>query len=163
MKNGQDIVGLAVKATEVVVDAINFQIKKIVRLLSKEPKKPPLSWESIIGSCFPEAPHKHVVAHSRVDAALPEVNQQLAQLEPEIFEELLRRIQKNAIDEIQMIRMYEKLCACEIQILRGHVHFYKSTSGQTTETIDYTTLMNRLIQQFEDHKKLVARRSSLAQ
>jgi hypothetical protein len=64
------------------------------------------------------------------------------------------------MDEIQAIRLYEKLFDCEVQILRGHVHFYKSTSNKNEETIDYSTLISRLLQMFVEHKEIVARRAT---
>lgn len=92
---------------------------------------------------------------------LPEANQKLAQLSQEVFDELLRRIEKNVVDEVQAIRLYEKLFDCEVQILRGHVHFYKCKTNKDEETIDYTMLITRLLQLFAEHKDIVARRMAM--
>jgi len=85
----------------------------------------------------------------------------LAQLPIEIFDELFSRIQKNIVDEIQALRLYEKLFDCEIQIMRGHVHFYKCTHPASEETIDYTTLISRLIQLFTEHQEITSRQRVL--
>lgn len=160
MKPVQELSGFVKQNAEVVVDAINRQVQKIVRWVTKPPKKPPLSWESIIGEGLSGKPNAHVVVRTVVVPELPQANQLLLQLSTEIFDELFRRIQKNIIDEIQAIRLYEKLFDCEVQILRGHVHFYKCTSSKDEETIDYTTLISRLLLMFEEHRALVTRRAA---
>jgi hypothetical protein len=156
MKTVKDVSEIIKETSEVVVEAFNRQVKQVVRLVTKPPKKPPLSWESIIGDGGNKKTTKVVAAYPANLPALPLVNQQLAQLSTEIFEELLNRLQKNTLDEIQTIRLYEKLFDCEIQILRGHVHFYTCIRKKTKETIDYTTLTSRLIQLFVEHKKIVS-------
>ena len=156
MKSVKDVSGIIKETSEVVVEAFNRQVKQVVRLVTKPPKKPPLSWESIIGDEGNKKATKVVVADTANLPALPLVNQQLAQLSVEIFEELLHGLQRNTLDEIQAIRLYEKLFDCEIQILRGHIHFYKCIGKKIQETIDYTTLTNRLIQLFIDHTKIVS-------
>jgi len=156
MKTVKDVSEIIKETSEVVVEAFNRQVKQVVRLVTKPPKKPPLSWESIIGDDGSKKTPKVVVANTANLPALPLVNQQLAQLSNEIFDELLNRLQKNTLDEIQTIRLYEKLFDCEIQILRGHVHFYTCIRKKTKETIDYTTLTSRLIQLFVEHRKIVS-------
>jgi hypothetical protein len=160
MKPVQELASYVKENAEIVLNALNRQVEQIVRLVTKPPKKPPLSWESIIGDALSGKANAPVLAKAVVLPELSEANRQLMQLPMEIFDELLRRIQKNIIDEIQAIRLYEKLFDCEVQILRGHVHFYKSTSYKNEETIDYTTLISRLLQMFEDHRDLVARRAA---
>lgn len=157
MKNTQEAIALVHKTVETVVDALNRQVKQIIRLVTKQPKKPPLSWESIIGEDAYHKKHAHAVSKSANLPELPELNQLLAELPPDIFNELLRRIQMNLIDEIQAIRLYEKLFECEVQILRGHVHFYKCSTQKDFETIDYTTLTSRLTQLFLEHKAIIGR------
>lgn len=160
MKPVQELSGFVKQSAEIVVEAINRQVKQMVRLVTKPPKKPPLSWESIIGERPPGKANAHAVVRTVVVPELPQANQLLMQLATDIFDELFRRIQKNIIDEIQAIRLYEKLFDCEVQILRGHVHFYKCTSDKDEETIDYTTLISRLRQMFEEHREMVARRTA---
>ena len=160
MKPVQELAGYVKENAEIVLNALNRQVEQIVRLVTKPPKKPPLSWESIIGEGLSGKANAPVVVRAVVVPELPEANQQLMQLPTEIFDELLRRIQKNIMDEIQAIRLYEKLFDCEVQILRGHVHFYKSTSNKNEETIDYSTLISRLLQMFVEHKEIVARRAT---
>jgi hypothetical protein len=160
MKPVQELAGYVKENAEIVLNALNRQVEQIVRLVTKPPKKPPLSWESIIGEGLSGKANAPVVVRAVVVPELPEANQQLMQLPTEIFDELLRRIQKNIMDEIQAIRLYEKLFDCEVQILRGHVHFYKSTSNKNEETIDYSTLISRLLQMFVEHKEIVARRAA---
>lgn len=158
MKPAQEIPRIVKETAEMVVDTFHRQVKQFVQLVTKQPKKPPLSWESIIGDGFAEKPKARVVSPTVVVPDLPEVNQKLAQLPPEIFNELFRRIQMNIVDEVQAIRLFEKLFNCEIQILRGHVHFYKCTSDKSEETIDYTTLTGRLLQLFTEHRELMRQR-----
>lgn len=160
MKPVQELAGYVKENAEIVLNALNRQVEQIVRLVTKPPKKPPLSWESIIGEGLSGKANAPVVVRAVVVPELPEANQQLMQLPTEIFDELLRRIQKNIMDEIQAIRLYEKLFDCDVQILRGHVHFYKSTSNKNEETIDYSTLISRLLQMFVEHKEIVARRAA---
>jgi hypothetical protein len=155
MKNTQEAVVFIRKTAETVVDRVNHQVKQIVRLVTKQPKKPPLSWESIIGE-FPSKSRMPVVVKSSKRLELPEVNQQLVQLPQETFDELLGQIQMNTLDEIKAIRLYEKLFDCEIRILRGHVHFYKCKRHKKEETIDYTTLTGRLLQLFIEHKEIIS-------
>jgi len=160
MKNVQEVAVILKETVDSVVDAFNRQVKQVVRLVTKQPKKPPLSWESIIGEDGYKKTKKHIGVQEAGLTELPEVNQQLAQLSSEVLNELLRRIQMNIIDEIQAIRLYEKLFDCEVQILRGHVHFYKCSSDKGPETIDYTTLTSRLIGLFIEHRELVALRTA---
>lgn len=155
MKNTQETVDFVKKTTETVVELLNHQVKQIVRLVTKQPKKPPLSWESIIGE-FPGKKNIPAVAKTLKRPELPEVNQQLMQLPQETFDELLGQIQMNTLDEIKAIRLYEKLFDCEIRILRGHVHFYKCKRHKKEETIDYTTLTGRLLQLFIKHKEIIS-------
>lgn len=158
MKSVQEMAAAARKTVEVVVETLSCQFKNAVRLLSKQPKTPPLSWESIIGEEFSARPHQHVAIPKIVANELPEVNLKLAQLPFDVFEELLRRLQKNVVDEVQAIRLYEKLFDCEVLILRGHVHFYRCRTEKGEETIDYTELTGRLIGLFAEHKEIVLRR-----
>ena len=155
MKNTQEVVVFIRKTAETVVDRVNHQVKQIVRLVTKQPKKPPLSWESIIGD-LPGKSHRSAIVKSSKRLELPEVNQQLVQLPQETFDELLGQIQMNTLDEIKAIRLYEKLFDCEIRILRGHVHFYKCKRHKKEETIDYTTLTGRLLQLFIEHKEIIS-------
>ena len=156
MKSVKDVSEIIKDTAEHVVEALTRQVNQLVLLVTKQPKKPPLSWESIIGEYGNKKTTKVVVAKTSNLRALPLVNQQLAQLPIEIFEELFYKLQKNTLDEIQIIRLYEKLFDCEIQILRGHVHFYTCIRKKTKETIDYTALTSRLIQLFVDHKKILS-------
>jgi hypothetical protein len=162
MKTVQEISEFVKETTDSVVDAFKRQVTQFVRVLTKQQKKPPLSWETIIGDNFPEKTHRREFARSDLAPELPEIKQQLAELPQEIFDELLRRIQKNIIDEIQAIRLYEKLFDCEVQIVRGHVHFYKCTHDKTEETIDYTMIISRLIQLFTEHQDTVSRRARVS-
>jgi hypothetical protein len=157
MKSTQDLSEFVNKTAEIVVDAINRQVKQFVRLVTKAPKKPPLAWDQIIGDSLLQKAPAHAALNQDAASELPEANQQLAQLPIEIFDELFNRIQKNIVDEIQALRLYEKLFDCEIQIMRGHVHFYKCTHPASEETIDYTTLISRLIQLFTEHQEITSR------
>ena len=161
MKPTQDLSEFVNKTAEVVIDAINRQVKQFVRLVTKQPKKPPLAWDQIIGDSLLQKPPADGTVNKDALSELPEANQQLAQLPQEIFDELFSRIQKNIVDEIQALRLYEKLFDCEIQILRGHVHFYKCTHPTLEETIDYTTLTSRLIQLFTEHQEITSRQRVL--
>ena len=162
MKNLQEVTVLVKESTEIVLEVLNRQVKRIVRIVTKQPKKPPLSWESIIGDDGYKKINRSALAKTTHLPELPEVNQQLAQLPPDVFNELLRRIQMNMVDEIQLIRLYEKLFDCEVQILRGHVHFYKCSGKKDSETIDYTTLTSRLIQLFLEHKEVMTLRTAVS-
>jgi hypothetical protein len=153
MKPTQDLSRFVEETAEIVVSAVKRQIRYFVRLVTKQPKRPALSWESIIDECLPVKPIQLQVVETANAKELSQANYQLTQLPQEIFDELLRRIQKNIVDEIQVIRLYEKLFDCEVKILRDHVHFYKCTSDKLEETIEYTELISRLEQLFKDHKK----------
>jgi|Laugresp1bdmlbsn_1035097.scaffolds.fasta_scaffold55432_1 hypothetical protein len=159
MKPVQDLSRFVDETAEIVVNSFKRQIRFFVRLVAKQPKRPALSWESIIDECFPVKPIQLQVVETVKAEELPLANYQLAQLPPEIFDELLRRIQKNIVDEIKLIRLYEKLFECEVKIQRGHVHFYQCTSNTLEETIEYTELISRLEQLFLDHKKIVSLRT----
>lgn len=147
------------KTTKIAINALNRQIQKIVSLVIKPPKKQPLSWESIIGEGFAQKTNTYA-ARGAVSPELPKVNQRLAQLPQEVFDELFRRIQINAVDEIQAIRLYEKLLDSEVKIVRGHVHFYQCTTNKGKETIDYSTLISRVLQLFVEHTEVIARSST---
>lgn len=159
MKNAQETVVFVKKTAKTAANALNRQVKQIVRLVTKQPKKPPLSWESIIGEFPYKKTHTPAIAKTSRLPQLPEVNQQLAQLPPEAFDELLKQIQMNTLDEIQAIRLYEKLFDCEVLIQRGHVHFYNCKSKKKEETIDYTALTSRLIKIFLEHKEIISDRT----
>jgi hypothetical protein len=153
MKPVQALSHFIEETAENLVHVFKRQIRYFVRLVTKQKKRHALSWENIIDECFPLKPIQLDVAGKANAEELSQANYHLAQLPQEIFDELLRRIQKNIVDEIQIIRLYEKLFNCEVKILRGHVHFYKCTSDKFEETIDYTKLISRLEQLFKDHKK----------
>ena len=86
MKTVKDVSEIIKETSEVVVEAFNRQVKQVVRLVTKPPKKPPLSWESIIGDDGRKKTTKVVDANTVNLPALPLVNQLLAQLSNEIFE-----------------------------------------------------------------------------
>lgn len=157
MKKVEDLPKLVKDVAVVVVEALKRQAKQVVRLVTKKPKKAPLSWESIIGDAFTERSVKPVVAKSGIVAGLAPVNQKLAQLPQDIFDDLLVRIQKNNVDEIEAIRLYEKLFDCEIRILHGHIHTYRCMGHKSEETIDFATLTSRLIKLFIEHQDIVRR------
>ncbi len=144
------------EVAELMVNAFNLQVERAVRLVKKPPKKAPISWDSIIGEDAHRKTRKSGAANSQDLATLSKTNRLLLELPIEVFEELLRRIQANLIDEIQAIRMYEKLFDCEVLILRGHVHFYQCTDSAKKETIDYSTLSGRLIQLFLEHQNAIS-------
>ena len=161
MINAQETVVFVRKSAKNAANALNRQVQQIVRLVTKQPKKPPLSWESIIGEFPYKKTRTPAIAKTSKIPQLPEVNQQLAQLPQETFDELLNQIQMNTLDEIQALRLYEKLFDCEVLILRGHVHFYKCKSKNKEETIDYTALTSRLIQLFLEHKRMISDRAAI--
>jgi hypothetical protein len=162
MKNLQETFVVVKETVDIVVDAFNRHVKQLLQVVSSQPKKPPLSWESILGEDAFKKTKLLVVAETTSPVELtkllelPEANQRLAQLPPELLNELLRRIQMNILDEIKSIRLYEKLFNCEIKIIRGHVNFYKCSNEKVIETIDYATLINRLIQLLTAHKELIS-------
>lgn len=156
MKKQPEFADIIQTTAETVVNFFTRQAQHLARLVRKKPKKPALSWDAIIDEGLAKKRRPHAAIESDLSLKLPEINQQLALLPPGIIEELISRIESNTIDEVQAIRLYEKLCECEVQIIRGHVHFYKSSSDSGTENIDYTILKNRLLQKFVDHQQLVA-------
>lgn len=160
MSYREDLPKTIKEAAVLAVDAVKRHLKQVVRLVTKQPKKPALSWESIIGDAFPERSAKPVVARSQKVAGLAPVNQKLAQLPQVVFDELLVRIQKNYVDEIEAIRLYEKLFDCEIRILHGHIHTYRCMGNKSEETIDFATLTGRLIKLFIEHQAIVGRSAS---
>lgn len=156
MSNLNKVFFFVKEAADYLVKAFNLQVERAVRLVKKPPKKAPISWDSIIGEDAHRKTRKSGAANSQDLATLSKTNRLLLELPIEVFEELLRRIQANLIDEIQAIRMYEKLFDCEVLILRGHVHFYQCTDHEKKETIDYTTLSGRLIQLFLEHQRAIS-------
>lgn len=98
----------------------------------------------------------HVRTVAPVVPDLPELNPQLALLPPELIDELIEGIQRNSMDEIPVIRLYEKLFECEVKIMSGHVHFYQVG----LETFDFTVLKSRLLDKFTEHKQLLVRSRS---
>lgn len=156
MKKQPEFADIIQTTAEAVVNFFTRQAHQLARLVRKKPKKRTLSWDAIIDEGLTQKRRTHTTLESDLNLKLPEINQQLALLPPGIIEELISRIEANTIDEVQAIRLYEKLCECEVQIIRGHVHFYKSSSDNGTENIDYTILKNRLLQKFVEHQQLVA-------
>jgi hypothetical protein len=158
-KPKQDLAAIVNEAAETLASFVARQAQQLVKLVTKPPKKPALSWDSILGERLTNRPRK-LAPDGAADAGLPELDPQLALLPPEILDKLVDRIQRNVIDEVQAMRLYEKLYECEVQILRGHVHFYVVTSDKQSETIDYTALKERLLKKFSDHRQLAARHAA---
>ena len=156
MNKQPDITDIIQNTAETVVHFFKRQAQQLARLVRNKPKKHTLNWEAIIDENLAQKRHAPAAVESEFKLKLPEINQQLALLPPGVIEELMSRIALNTIDEVQAIRLYEKLCACEVQIIRGHVHFYKSSTDAGSETIDYTMLKSRLLQKFTEHQELVA-------
>lgn len=157
MKPNQDLTTTVKEAAETLADFLARQAQQLVKLVTKPPKKPALSWESILGEGYLDKPRRPAPPLAPLEVGLPHLDPQLALLPPEILDKLVERIQRNVIDEVQAMRLYEKLYECEVQILQGHVHFYEVTSEKDSETIDYTALKERLLKKFVDHKQLAAR------
>ena len=158
MKKSQDLAEIVKETAETVVDYITKQAKQVAKMVSKKPKARALSWDKIMDDCFPARPHGGQ-AKAVPNAKLPEANEQLALLSPEIFEELHSRIEANKMDEVLCIRLYESLHDCEVQIIRSHVHLYQSTSKSGSETFDFAVLRGRLLKQFSDHRNHLAIKS----
>jgi len=158
MKIDQDFVGIIKAKAETVIEFFFHQTQQFIRLISKKPKPPALSWEKIIEDCFPEKPQVHISGNALPMQKLPEVNEQLALIPSEIFKELLGKILTNSLDEVQVIRLYEKLYRADVLIVRGHVHFYQSSTDKGVETIDFETLKNRVLEKFIQHKQLLGNR-----
>ena len=156
MKKQPEFADIIQTAAETVADFFKRQAQQLARLVHRKPKKRTLSWDAIIDENLAKKRRTTAPLEGELNLKLPEINQQLALLPPGIIEELISRIELNTIDEVQAIRLYEKLYESEVQIIRGHVHFYKSSSENGTENIDYTILKNRLLQKFVDHQQLVA-------
>jgi hypothetical protein len=152
MNKAQEFTEAAKASAKTVLDFLVHQSQQVARLVGKKPKGPSLSWDSIIDECFPGKQHAHVSNGASALAKRPELNRQLALLPPEIIDELMEGVRANTMDEIPMIRLYEKLYECEVKILRGHVHFYQANK----ETFDYAALKLRVLGKFSEHKQHLA-------
>jgi hypothetical protein len=158
MKKSQDLTEIVKETAETVVDYITKQAKQVAKMVGKKPKARALSWDKIMDDCFPARPHGGQ-AKAAPNAKLPEANQQLSLIPPEIFEELHSRIEANKMDEVLCIRLYESLHDCEVRIIRSHVHLYECTTKKGSETIDFSLLRARLLNKFAEHRQFVQRQS----
>jgi hypothetical protein len=156
MNKAQELTDAAKASAKALLDFLARQAQQVASLVVKKPKSPALSWDSIIDDCFPDKKHVHVGKASPAAHDLPELNPQLALLPPALIDELIEAIQRNSMDEIPSIRLYEKLFECEVKIMNGHVHFYKVG----VETFDFTVLKSRLLNKLTEHKRLLVRSRS---
>jgi hypothetical protein len=156
MNKAQELTDAAKASAKALLDFLARQAQQVASLVAKKPKGPALSWDSIIDECFPGKKHVHVRTAAPAAPDLPELNPQLALLPPELIDELIDGIQRNSMDEIPVIRLYEKLFECEVKIMSGHVHFYQVG----LETFDFTVLKSRLLDKFTEHKQLLVRSRS---
>ena len=67
------------------------------------------------------------------------------ELTPEARKSLIGDLQKNSIDEVILIRIYERFFDCDVQIVNGHIHTYECKFDTHTATLDYPTLKDDLL------------------
>ena len=64
---------------------------------------------------------------------------------PDKILELIDLLEKNQLDEMLLLRIYEKIYSCEVTIIHAHIDTYQCDFGKTTELLDYATLLADLI------------------
>jgi Protein of unknown function (DUF2892) len=71
------------------------------------------------------------------------------ELEKEIpknkINELIELLEHNQLDEILLLRVYEKIYSCEITIIPAHINTYLCDFGKNTQLLDYATMHSDLL------------------
>jgi hypothetical protein len=71
------------------------------------------------------------------------------ELEKEIpqgkVKELIGLLEQNQLDEIMLMRVYEKIFSCEITIVPAHINTYRCNYGQEDQLLDYPTIRADLL------------------
>ncbi len=67
------------------------------------------------------------------------------ELTPLARKSLIGDLQKNTIDEVILIRIYERFFDCTVQIVNGHIHTYECKFDTHTAILDYSTLKDDLL------------------
>ena len=68
----------------------------------------------------------------------------------EIHKELIHKIKKNALDEIGVITLFEKLFNCKVKVQTGWINSYSTVIEKNTVTIDFVGLKTRIIDHLEN-------------
>lgn len=62
---------------------------------------------------------------------------------------LIAQLQKNALDEIVVVELYEKFFGCKVKIINGWVNSYAVQSGKKAIHLDFVKLKSRIIEHLE--------------
>lgn len=62
---------------------------------------------------------------------------------------LIEQLQKNALDEIVVVELYEKFFGCKVKIINGWINSYAVQSGKKAIHLDFVKLKSRIIEHLE--------------
>ena len=65
------------------------------------------------------------------------------------YQDLIAQLKKNALDEIMVVELYEKLFACKVKIVHGWVNSYAIQAGKKALHLDFIKLKSRIIDHLE--------------
>ncbi len=121
--------------------------------LSLDPAKTVIPWEEFLDLLppKPEAPVEVVAPvqrSSKAEVVIPPVT---FSLPPELTQALINDVERNALDEILVVRFYENFFGCKITIGQsGHLSSYECRFPQQTLTLNFAKLKAQLLARLKE-------------
>ena len=120
--------------------------------LSPQDSKTVIPWEEFLDLFPPAAPVAPVQTELEVAQAPPKIEPVVSKvsaysLPPELTSALIRDIEKNALDEVLLVRFYENFFGCKISIeASGYLNVYVCQFPGKSTRLDFSKLKSSLLQ-----------------
>ncbi len=125
-----------------------------VNTLNADDGKTVIPWEEFLDLLPPSAPASSVAAppstETRVKAP-PSLAPVSFRLPPDLTQALIQDIEKNALDEILMVRFFENFFGCKISIQSAaHLNVYVCQFPDKTTRLDFSKMKANLLQRLHE-------------
>ena len=145
--------GMALLITATVRVCPIYALFKI-STLSLSGHKTVIPWEEFLDLLPPQIEPEAVVAPASVQAlptAAPAVAPMSFSLPPELTQALIQDVERNALDEVLVIRFYENFFACKITVEQsGHLNSYACRFPDKTIRLDFAKLKAQLLNKLKE-------------
>lgn len=122
--------------------------------LSLGQKKTVIPWQEFLDLLPPEPPAEPVAAPTpaqRTPKAAPNIVPVAFSLPPELTHALIQDVQKNALDEVLVIRFFENFFGCKISVEQvGHLNSYVCKFPDQTVTLNFAKLKAKLLDRLQE-------------
>lgn len=122
--------------------------------LDSDPSKTAIPWEEFLDMLPPPAPVKEQAPEALMKPKRqlePAVEPVAFHLPPELTQALIKDIEKNALDEMLVVRFFENFFGCRVTVVPvGHLHSYSCKFTDHTVSFDFAKLKATLLARLKE-------------